>query len=208
VIRVVVADDHPAVRMGTVHVLERARDIRVVGEAGEPAALLAMLGTTPCDVLVTDFSMPGHEAGDGLAMLSKVQRTHPDVKILVVTGLSHPSLLAAIVDAGCQGICDKQAPLSDVAVAVRELADDGTWFSPSVQARLDEEAAIPSGGSLSPRELEVVRLFAEGMSVDDIAERLHRSNKTVSRQKVDAMQRLGLHSDDALILYARAHHLA
>lgn len=210
-IRVVVADDHPAVRMGTAHALERDGDIRVVGQAGGPYEVIECLGKVACDVLVTDFSMPDSRAGDGLVMLDRVTRAHPGLRILVVTALSHPPLLQAIAAGGCHGIVDKQAPLAEVAAAVRALAIDETWFRGEIEARIAEAEATRDaapGSQLSPRELEVIRHFAEGMTVDDIAERLHRSNKTVSRQKVDAMRRLGLDNDDALILYARQHRLA
>jgi two-component system capsular synthesis response regulator RcsB len=193
-IRVVLADDHPTVRLGVAHVLQQSGDIQVVAEASTGSELYDALRHQPCDVVLTDFSMPGGGA-DGLGMLDRLHRQWPTLPVVVLTMIGNPDTLHAM----------------DVIVeAVRMAAAGHRYRSTSVQAALST-AAIGQGislkGRLSPREVEVVRLIGEGLGLEAIAQRLHRSAKTVSRQKRDAMQRLGLETDEALVDYARRTRL-
>jgi two-component system capsular synthesis response regulator RcsB len=210
-IRAIVADDHPVVRMGIVAILERARGIDVVGEACSSTGLMTLLETTGCDVLITDFSMPDDRFGDGLQMLDRLRRWHPGLAIVVLTMVSHPSTLRSMAALGCHGICDKRAPLTDCVRAIRAIASGGTFRSEvalSALAGWEEPEESIDRGPLSPREVEVVRLVAEGLTMEQIAVRLHRSPKTVSAQKRRAMLRLAVATDDALCLYAYASGLA
>jgi two-component system capsular synthesis response regulator RcsB len=208
-IRVVLADDHPTVRLGVAHVLQQSGDIQVVAEASTGSELYDALRHQPCDVVLTDFSMPGGGA-DGLGMLDRLHRQWPTLPVVVLTMIGNPDTLHAMDVIGCTGICDKVAPMEEVVEAVRMAAAGHRYRSTSVQAALST-AAIGQGislkGRLSPREVEVVRLIGEGLGLEAIAQRLHRSAKTVSRQKRDAMQRLGLETDEALVDYARRTRL-
>ena len=210
-IRAIVADDHPVVRMGIVAILERARGIDVVGETHSSTGLMTLLETTGCDVLITDFSMPDDRFGDGLQMLDRLRRWHPGLAIVVLTMVSHPSTLRSMAALGCHGICDKRAPLTDCVKAIRAIAAGGTFRSETALNALREGEGTEHGydrTALSPREVEVVRLVAEGLTMEQIAVRLHRSPKTVSAQKRNAMLRLDMTSDDALCRYAYATGLA
>ncbi|MNU97834.1 Transcriptional regulatory protein RcsB [compost metagenome] len=209
-IRVILADDHPTVRIGVAYTLQHSGDIQVVAEAGTASELYDALAQHPCDVVLTDFSMPGGSAADGLSMLDRLRRQWPTRPLVVLTMVANPDTLYAIDATGCAGICDKAAPLEEAVEAVRAAAAGGRYRSPHVHAALSEANArhgrLP-GRRLSPREVEVVRLIGEGLRLDDIAERLHRSAKTVSRQKRDAMQRLGLETDEDLVEFARRTRL-
>lgn len=208
VLRTIIADDHPVVLMGARAALEAAGDIEVVGEAVNGDHLLELLASRPCDVLVTDFSMPG--GGDGLFMLDNIHRRFPRLRTVVLTMVNNLAVLQTMRARGALGLCDKRAPLMEVAVAVRHAAIGQPFVSETIQRQFDDAGLPAKGGHvrLSVREIEVVRLYVGGMSISAIAERLSRSVKTVSRQKRDAMQKLGIDHDSRLAEYAREHGLA
>jgi len=209
ILRTIIADDHPVVLMGTRAALEAAGDIDVVGEAANGDQLVDLLASRPCDVVVTDFSMPGGRHGDGLALIDLVRRRYPRLPVVVLTMVNNAAVLQTMRARGALGLCDKRAPLREVAVAVRLAATGRTYLSESIRRQFDE-AGVPLADTarLSAREIEVVRLYVSGMSITQIAERLSRSVKTVSRQKRDAMRKLGIDHDSHLSEYARERGLS
>jgi two-component system capsular synthesis response regulator RcsB len=210
VLRTIIADDHPVVLMGTRAALEATGDIEVVGEGANGDQLLDLLTTRPCDVVVTDFSMPGGRHGDGLALIDLMRRRYPRLPVVVLTMVNNPAVLQAMRARGALGLCDKRAPLKEVAVAVRQAAAGRPYLSDTIRRQFDIVGVHAScdASRLSAREMEVVRLYVGGMSITQIAERLSRSVKTVSRQKRDAMRKLGLDHDSRLSEYARERGIA
>lgn len=204
-LRTIIADDHPVVLMGARAALEAGGDIEVVGEATDGDQLLALLSMRPCDVVISDFSMPGGRHGDGLLLIDHIRRRHPRLPIVMLTMMNNVAVLQAMRVRGALGICDKRAPLREVAVAARHAYFGRPYYSESIRAQFDTGGLPAEGphGRLSLRELEVVRMFGAGMSITTVAERLNRSVKTVSRQKRDAMRKLGLAHDGQLLEYAR-----
>jgi two-component system, NarL family, captular synthesis response regulator RcsB len=193
--RVLIADDHPIVLMGVRHVLAERHDVSIVGEARDPAALLAALAAEPCDVVVTDFAMPGGSASDGLVMLGAIRAGFPATRIIVLTMLTNQALLQTIREAGAFAVLSKRGGLEELPRTIALLDDpSGGGARPGASG----EPAPP----LSPREVEVVRLCASGMTLTDIAQMHGRSIKTVSTHKHNAMTKLGLKSDAELVLYA------
>ncbi|MDR6938048.1 MULTISPECIES: response regulator [unclassified Luteibacter] len=210
VLRTIIADDHPVVLMGTRAALEGTGDIDVVGEAANGDQLVDLLATHPCDVVVTDFSMPGGRHGDGLALIDLVRRRYPRLPIVVLTMVNNAAVLHTMRSRGALGLCDKRAPLKEVAVAVRQAAAGRAFLSDTIRRQFDAAGVHDTSevARLSAREIEVVRLYVSGMSISQIAERLSRSVKTVSRQKRDAMRKLGIDHDSRLSEYARERGLA
>jgi two-component system capsular synthesis response regulator RcsB len=206
-IRVVLADDHDAVIVGLTSLLKREPDIEVVGTANGPTQLMDILRTVECDVLFTDLSMPRDGLPDGIQMIEQVRRQHPEVAIVVLTMVVNAVTLKAALRSGVTGLCDKAAASDDIVEAARSAVQGRIFLSAPFQGFLDD-ATEGSGTSLSPHEAEVVRLFGEGLSIAEIAMQLNRSKQTVSRQKRDAMTKLGVASDGELISYARSAGLA
>ncbi|HEY4090503.1 MAG TPA: response regulator transcription factor [Luteibacter sp.] len=207
-IRAIVADDHPVVRLGLRLAMQKAADMRVVAEADTAEALLAAVKDTPCDVVVTDFSMPGGNRGDGLGLLGTLVRTAPDTPVVLVTVLDFPDVLRAVLALGIHGLCNKTDPLEQVVEAVRVVVAGGTYISAGLQDVLQDTPSPSTATSLlTVREAEVLRLLGEGLTGNEIAARLNRSPKTISRQKSDVMAKLGLEGDAALAAFLRAHHL-
>ncbi|WP_309491352.1 response regulator [Trinickia mobilis] len=209
-IRVILADDHPFVLLGIKAALERDADIRVVGTASTPSELLVTLHATPCHVLVTDLAMPDpdgtHE--DGLQLVRRIRREWPQLGVVVLTSLTNGTILRAIVRDQAISVVNKMESLEDVAVAVRLAAQGDAHVGDTIAGALSNPGADAfKSARLSPRETEVVRLFAGGHSIAEIACKLDRDVRTVSRQKRDAMTKLGIHNDPGLFAFAHAHGL-
>lgn len=217
-IRIVLADDHPVVLVGMKLILRESRkDLRVVGEAGSGKALLKLLAKQPCDLLVTDFSMPaGDDSEDGLLLIRRLRRNYPDLPVIVMTMIRNPALVRGMFAAGANGVVGKADMAKELSRAVQAVMGRRTYVSSDLHEWLDRIVAPEGQGeadgtpvpeadmaSLSPREAEVVRMYAGGLTVTQIAERLRRSVKTVSQQKNDAMRKLGLTSNSQLYEFAR-----
>ena len=203
-LRIVVADDHAVVVAGVRAVLERADPpLEVVAAAQGAEELLAVLARVACDVVVTDFSMPSpnDHGQDGLRMLQTIRRNHPLLRVVVLTMLDNPSILRAVRELA-HGLVSKRSDLRDLPAAIAVVGAGRSYLSPLLQPVLEAEGARGEA-ALTARETEVVRLFAEGHSVSEIARRLNRSVKTISHQKADAMRKLGFDNHSQLYAYAR-----
>lgn len=210
-LRVVLADDHPFVLLGIRATFRMDEHIEVVGEAVSAASLLTLLVTTPCDVLVTDFAMPelGLQAEDGLRLIKRLRRDWPEIRIVVLTSMSNVAILRSILSAGAMSLLNKVESMDELATAIRAAGVGRRYISSSIVSALAvagaETGELAGGPHLSPREIEVVRMFASGLSITEIARSLERDVRTISRQKRDAMSKLGVHNDPGLFAFARAH---
>lgn len=208
-INVVLVDDHPAMIAGVAHELESSPTIKLQGNASNSTELVALLETTPCDVVVSDYSMPAGEYGDGITLFRFIGRRFPQVKLVVLTMLDNPAILGSLDDLGVRAIVSKSDAVSHLIPAIHAAYTDGKYHSPVVDAvlklRTAQRANADTPAALSPRESEVVRLFVSGMSVNEIAERLNRSKQTISTQKTRAIEKLGLSGDTDLVRYAMEH---
>lgn len=210
--RVVVADDHPAIVLGVRHALDAFDDLLLVGQASQSTELVETLRRVEVDVVVTDLSMPGGRYGDGLGLIGYLRRHFPTLRIVVLTMLGNGALLRRLFETGAAGVVGKCDDLAHIGLAVRRAMLGGRYVSPSLTAALERSGARNGRPTrrlaLTPREIDVVRLFAAGLSLSEIAERHHRSIKTVSSHKISALRKLGLAGDAELIEYARANGLA
>lgn len=204
-LKVVIADDHPIVLVGVREMVMRDQRFAVVAEAVSPSQLVEQLQTHRPDVLITDYNMPGDAVyGDGLKLIQYVLRHFPDTQVLVLTMVSNSLILLRLDELGVAGVIQKNHLHEEIQKALSALSDRRSYRSPQAPAssvvgstqQVDERFA-----SLSPKELEVLRLFVTGLSVSDIARHLSRSIKTVSAQKVAAMRKLEVDSDQALLTY-------
>ncbi|QHD01161.1 DNA-binding response regulator [Pseudomonas sp. S04] len=212
--RIILADDHPVVLMGAEMALchPSSQGFAVVAQANSADELIDRLQRTPCDILISDYAMPYGDFPDGLALMGYVRRHFGHVRLVVMTMLRNPSLLQALLNQGACALFDKRSPLSELRHAVQSVARGRRHLCPTF-ARILEAQALPTDSteaplvSLSERELEVVRLFVQGLSGRQIAAHLNRSEKTISRQKRTAMDKLGLVHDGGLVEFARVSGL-
>lgn len=209
-LNIVVADDHPVLLAGMEHLLQAEPDLAIAGLVRDSTELVDLLSRTPVDVAVCDFSMPNGRYGDGVTLLRFLQRRFPALHLVVLTGMESPMVLRSIQRAGVSCIVSKSDPLEQLVPAVHAASRSQAFISAEI-ARLIAESG-PQGDvqeteALSKRESEVLRMFAEGLSVMQIAERVGRSRKTISTQKIAAMRKLGLQRDAEIFEYALTHGL-
>ncbi len=208
-IGVVLADDHPGMIAGVSHELSSVDTIVLKGHATNSTDLVKLLESTPCDVLVSDYAMPTGEYGDGITLFGFIGRRFPQVRLVVLTMLDSPAILGSLDDIGVRAIVSKSDAVSHLVPAIHAAHTGGKYHSPTVAAVLEareaQRAGAPASTELSPREAEVVRLYVSGLRVDEIAERLNRSKKTISTQKNRAMEKLGILRDADLFKYAAEH---
>ncbi|TDN69424.1 response regulator transcription factor [Paraburkholderia sp. BL10I2N1] len=204
-IRVVLADDHPVILEGVRHGLEKSCTISVIDAVKNSTALIATLDHHPCDVLVSDYVMPGGDYGDGLALFSLISQRYPNLKIVVLSMLESPAVVRSLLDMGIHCILSKADSVEHLTTAVHTAYSNGRYLSPrmaTIAASIKPGVRGSAAGSpLTKRELEVVRFFVSGMSVTEIAALLHRSKKTISAQKTTAMVKLGIARDADLVRY-------
>jgi two-component system, NarL family, captular synthesis response regulator RcsB len=205
VYRVILADDHPVVLKGLTLALAKDGLATIVGEAQSPDELLCLLGTTPCDALITDFSMPA-PGRDGLVMLHEIRRRHPTLPVMVITTLANPALYREIIGTGVLGLIGKSGDTREIPEALMEILSNHVYLGGSVRDLVATPHGEPLGKSgtladLSPRELKILRLFAAGNSVTDIAKATGRGLSTVSQQKSNAMRKLRLDTDAEIFEY-------
>ncbi|AXT49071.1 MULTISPECIES: response regulator [Chromobacterium] len=203
-IKVFLVDDHPSVLSGLEHALQGQRSIRVAGKANSATALWDMLASQPCDVLVSDYSMPGCESGDGAAMFERLRRLYPELGIVVLTMMDNALVVRSLRGLGIHCILSKSDAVEHLLPAVYGAMAKTAYFSPAVARLLEvDHLAQPADKrALTAREAEVVRLFVAGLTVNDIAAKLKRSKQTISTQKASAMRKLGAQRDaDLLLLY-------
>ena len=212
-LRIVLADDHPFVLLGIRATFSMDENLEVVAEAASAAELLRLLVYTPCDVLVTDFAMPeqGLQAEDGLRLIKRLRRDWPAISIVVLTSMSNVAILRSILAAGAMSLLNKVESMDELAAAVKFAGVGRRYLSTSIVSALAVAGAetdlLGEGPRLSPREIEVVRMFASGLSITEIARFMKRDVRTISRQKRDAMSKLGVQNDPGLFAFARAHGL-
>ena len=204
-IKAVIADDHPVVLVGLREMILRDPRFELVGEAVSSSQLVTLLASNQPDLVITDFNMPGDDTyGDGLQLIEYIIEHFPAVKILVLTMVSNQLIISRLLEMGVAGVIAKNHIHEEIGKALNALANDRPYVAPSVQAMsvlANAKVIDERFSNLSPREVEVLRLFVTGSSVSEIARLLNRSVKTVSTQKVSAMHKLEVLTDHALLTY-------
>lgn len=208
--RIILVDDHPITLIGMRCLLEADPRLTIVGQAQDADGLQALLKTHACDLLITDLMLAGAQQADGLQMIQRVRRHYPQLPVIVVTMLDHPALVRALLDLGLRGLVSKRGLLTDLPRAILNN-ERKPFLSHSFEQQLrrvaDQTGETPVCNTLSPREVEVLRLYGSGLTVGEIASRLSRSKQTISSQKCSAMRKLGLDTNAALYLYLQENGL-
>jgi len=184
-----VADDHAVVRAGIVSLLAAEPGIEVVGEAvdGEDAVAQA-LALRP-DLVVMDVRMPRLTGDEATARI--LQRA-PEVRVLVLTTYESDASILSAIEAGASGYLLKAAPAEELIAGVRSVAAGEVALSPAIAAQLVARMQKPAAATLTPRETEVLRLVAEGLSNRVIGERLFLGEATVKTHLLRTFEKLGV----------------
>ncbi|MNJ17530.1 Transcriptional regulatory protein RcsB [compost metagenome] len=204
-LKVIIADDHPIVLLGVRELVERDPRFCVVGEAVCSKGLIELLEQQTVDIVITDYNMPADSPyGDGLKLVDYLKRNYPRVQILILTMISNHLILTRLQELGVVGVIQKSQLHTEIELALNAIARQGSYRSlePAKTSVIESTTAIDERmASLSPKEFEILRLFVAGKSVGDIARSQSRSAKTISAQKVSAMRKLEVSSDQDLLAY-------
>jgi len=206
-IKVVVADDHAIVREGVRMILAREQDIEVVGEAGDGQQALDLVASLRPQVVIMDISMPGM---GGIEATQRLKAKHPEVQVLALTMHEDETYVFQLLRAGAAGYVLKRAAAQDLVQGVRAAAKGEAFLYPSIARKVVEDylKRVETGeereryDGLTTREKEILTLIAQGLSNQQIAEKLYISIKTVQTHRAHILEKLGLHDRTELVRYA------
>ena len=206
-IRVAVVDDQELFRRGLTMLLGVEDDIEVVGEAGDGVAATELAAATVPDVILMDVRMPKRS---GIEACLAIKEIAPTARIIMLTVSDEEADLYDAVKNGASGYLLKDSSIDEVAQAVRVVADGQSLISPSMAIKLLDEFKQMSRADrhqvptprLTERELEVLKLVAQGLNNREIAKRLFISENTVKNHVRNILEKLQLHSRMEAVMYA------
>lgn len=184
-IRILLADDHPPLRAGLAAILNSQDDFQVVAEAGSGAEVMAV--REEIDVHILDLRMP---EGDGISTIKRLVARDPSVKVLVLTTYDNEEDIFQALEAGARGYLLKDTTKEELIEAVRQVQRGERYLPQAVAARLADRLIRPS---LTPRELDVLRLVSRGRSNKEMASAMFVSEETVKTHMKALFQKLGVH---------------
>ena len=202
-IRLLLADDHKVVREALRSVLEREPDIEVVGEAGDGAAVLALVRDLSPDVVVMDIAMPGI---DGIEATSRIVASRPGIRVLALSTHFDRRIVTQMLEAGAAGYVNKAAGRDELLQGIRAVAAGKSYLCQEIAVMLIKKPRGSDDGGIATklgrREVEVLQLIVEGHTSADIAARLFIAVGTVDVHRRNIMRKLNLHNVAELTKYA------
>lgn len=206
-IRVLVADDHGVVRSGLEQLIATADDLELVGSAGDGLKAVALAASAQPDVVLMDLSMPEL---DGVGATRQIVADRPECSVVVLTSFSDRQRILDALDAGAVGYLLKHAGPDELLDAIRAAHEGGSPIDPKaarvlLDRRREQAPATAAGAKLSDREVEVLRLVAEGLPNKHIARRLGIAERTVKAHLTNIFGRLGVTDRTQAALWAKDH---
>jgi DNA-binding NarL/FixJ family response regulator len=199
-IRILLVDDHPVVRLGLRALFEQEDDLAVVGEAATPAEAVEAVGRLQPDLVLMDLQLG--RAGNGADVTQAIRSLPDPPPVLILTNYDTDGDIIRSIEAGASGYLLKGAPPDELLLAVRSAAAGESALAPPIAARLLERMRTPQV-SLSTREIEVLDLVATGRSNGEIARELVITEQTVKSHLVHIYTKLGVSSRTAAVSLAR-----
>ncbi|HEB01832.1 MAG TPA: response regulator transcription factor [Nitrospirae bacterium] len=204
--RIMIADDHVLVREGIRALLALHDDVEVVGEASDGKEAITMADKLRPDIVLMDISMPGL---GGLEATVEIKKTNPDIKILVLSQYDDKEYVRRFLKAGVAGYILKKAVGEELITAIRAVARGEAYLYPSIASSVidgylvkDMPEVEDPFDRITDRELQVLKLIAEGLSHKEIASTLGISAKTVIAHQTNICEKLDIHTKAGLIKYA------
>lgn len=204
-LRVLIVDDHRVVRQGLQLFLSGESDLDLVGEAGNGIEALDALATRPADVVLMDLLMP--EMG-GIEAIREIRERHPDTEIIALTSVLEDRLVHQAIEAGASGYLLKDTGARELADAIRAVVRGEVRLHPEAAKRLAREVRTPDmRDTLTPREVQILRLLAAGESNKGIAREFDISELTVKVHVSNLLSKLGLKSRLQAAIFAHREGL-
>lgn len=207
-IKVLIADNHPIIRMGVQQVLDSATGFKVVDSASTTDELFEKLKKVTPDVVMLEMDIPQI---NGIATLRKIKKEYPDVKVLMYSGQSEDVYALSTIRAGAFGYLSKASDIDYIISAVKKVSEGNMFITNELAQRLafDEGTQKPRRffRKLSSREVEVLKLLASGKRNKDVAQGLNLNEKTVSTYKARLMKKLNVDNMVDLLQQAKALEL-
>ena len=214
-IRIALVDDHSLFRRGLKVLLSARPDFEVVADAGSGEEFLAMLPTARPDVVFMDYAMP---AMNGAETSERALALCPDLKIITLSMFGDNAYYSRMVSSGAKGFLLKDSEFDEVVEAVETVHAGGTYFSASLLKSLshsirsaaaggDAAAAVAECDRLSDREVEILVAICQGLSTQEIADRLFISKRTVNKHRANILEKSGCKNTASLVVYAIRHRL-
>ncbi len=209
---IVVAEDQTLVRQGLCSLLAAQEKYQVVGEAEDGLQAIRCAGKLQPHLILIDLALPKLS---GTSAIREIKRQYPHIKILAVTLHATDEYIAAAFHAGADGYCLKNDTQIELMIAIRRVLDGKKYLSPEISDKvldgyLDRKPSsktVLAGNHLTHREIEVLKLVAEGHTSPEIGEMLGISSKTVDKHRANLMKKLDLHTAAALTAYAIQNQL-
>jgi DNA-binding NarL/FixJ family response regulator len=205
--KVFLVDDHQIVRDGIRSLIEDARDIFIIGEAGDGEEMLLMLDSAQPDIILLDISLPGL---NGIELIPVIKQKYPQIRILILSMYNADDYIFNAVRAGANGYLPKNSSKNELLEAIRQICDGNDYFGEEVHKIIvnsyinmaKDDKSSDRKQQLSVRELEILKLFAEGHSNKQISDKLFISVRTVESHKNHIMQKFGFKSTVEMVKYA------
>ncbi|MEZ4968817.1 MAG: response regulator transcription factor [Flavobacteriaceae bacterium] len=207
-IKILIADNHPIVRMGVKQVLDSVSDIQVIADASTTSELFHKLELFNPDVILLEMDIPEI---NGIATLRKIKKEYPNIKVLIYSGQSEDVYALSTIRAGAFGYLSKTSDIDYIISAIRKVSEGNMFITNELAQRLafDEGTQKPRRffRKLSTREVEVLKLLASGKRNKEVAQGLDLNEKTVSTYKARLMRKLNVDNLVDLLQQAKALEL-
>lgn len=208
-IKIALIDDHKIVREGLKSMLMIVSDFEIIAEGGNEAELIELLKNHSPNVIIMDISMPGKS---GIELTSYVTDNYQGIKVLILTTCCDEDSVIDSMEAGAHGFLHKECTMQELETAIRLVNDGEGYFSENItgiiyksyitRIRNDKAYKLDPKKALSEREVEVIKLFSEGLSYKEIADRMNLSTKTIEAHKSNILKKLDLNNIIDLVKYA------
>lgn len=207
-IKILIADDHPIVRMGIKQMIADFSDLNVAGEAGSSDEVLHLIRKEDWDVVVLDISMPGRS---GIETLKRIKDIKPDLPVLILSMYPEDQYALRLLKAGAAGYMTKETAPDLLVSAIRKVASGKRYVSPALAdilaAKMVDKSDAPPHETLSDREYQIFCMLASGKVVSEIALELSLSVKTISTYRARIMDKMHLTKNAELTYYAIKNQL-
>lgn len=203
--RIAIADDHQIVLDGLKSLIREYSDFELIADANNGQQLLKLVNTLKIDLVLMDIDMP---IMNGIQATQELKKTHPHVKVLILSMHNEKGVIQKVMEAGADGYMLKNSDHLELLDAVRKVASGQKYFSsdvtltllnPTSVQNIDEDKIVQD---LTEREIEILKLIAEGFSNKEIGEKLFISHRTVDTHRTNLMKKLDVHNIAGIIKFA------